>query len=153
MTARSGFTLIETLIYIALVGVLVGGGVAAAFYIIDTSGKNRTDVSVQAEGLFLLRKIDWVIMGVTAVAEPAPGTTATALEVTKTGVGTIRVDAASEQARISVNGAPAVALTNDRVHIQYLQFTRTTEAGKPDRLDTTITIDGKTFSFSKYVRP
>lgn len=153
MMPERGFTLLETIIYIAMVGLLIGGGVAAGLYIIDTSEKNRTDVNIQTEGLFLIGKIDWAITGATAVTEPAAGATDNVLEVTKTGMGVVRISVSSEQAELSVNGAPAVALTNDRVHVQSLQFTHAIETGKPPRIDAAVTIDGNVFSLKKYMRP
>jgi type II secretory pathway pseudopilin PulG len=46
-----GITLIETLIYIALFMLLIGSGVISAYYIIDSSEKNKSDVSTAAETL------------------------------------------------------------------------------------------------------
>ena len=74
----AGFTLIETVIYIAILAFLMGGGMTAGFYIIDSGQKNKTDINTQAEGYFLLRKIEWALTGASSIS-----VTPTSLSVTK----------------------------------------------------------------------
>ena len=64
---KKGFSLIEVIIYIALMAFLMGAGITAAFFVIDSSQKNKEEVNVQAEGNFILRKIDWALTGATDV--------------------------------------------------------------------------------------
>src|SRR3989344_3115161 len=63
MRNKNGLTLLETVIYMGILTFLMGAGVTAAFYIIDSGQKDKTGVNVQAEGNFLLRKIEWAMTG------------------------------------------------------------------------------------------
>jgi len=77
---QRGFTLIETLIYIALLTLIIGGGVVSSFYIIDASTKDKTDVGVQAEGNFIIKKMEWALTGSTINSVAT-----TTLSLTKSG--------------------------------------------------------------------
>ena len=61
---QRGFTLVEVIIYIALLAFLLGSGVAASFYIVDSAEKNKSDVNAEAEAHFFLRKIEWALTDV-----------------------------------------------------------------------------------------
>ncbi len=56
---KRGVTLIETLIYIALFALLIGGGVSSAYSLIESSDRIGVHAMVEEEGNFLLAKINW----------------------------------------------------------------------------------------------
>ena len=58
---KKGFTLIETLIYIALFALLIGGGVGSAYSLIASSDRITTGAMLEQEGNFLLAKIGWML--------------------------------------------------------------------------------------------
>ncbi len=58
---KRGITLIETLIYIALFALLIGGGVSSAYTLIESSDKIGVRAMMEEEGNFLLAKIAWVL--------------------------------------------------------------------------------------------
>ncbi|MEK7606236.1 MAG: prepilin-type N-terminal cleavage/methylation domain-containing protein [Patescibacteria group bacterium] len=58
---KSGFTLLETIIYFALFGFLIIGGFLAAYQIIESSHRIADKTAREAEADFILRKIDWVL--------------------------------------------------------------------------------------------
>lgn len=68
---QSGFTLIETVIYLALFAIMFSGAVAAAYSIIESSGRIRARAVMQEEGEFLLAKINWAVStaGTASVSE------------------------------------------------------------------------------------
>lgn len=95
---NEGFTLIETLVYLALLGLIMVFLLASMIAIIDGSSRGRAKDLLQAEGDFLLAKINWAIAGdwgvvqPVAVGAPAPGGgTGNALAVSK-GSSTLTVD-------------------------------------------------------------
>lgn len=150
MTVNKGFTLIEVIIYIAILAFLVGSGVAAAFYIIDSQEKNKSDVNIESEAHFLIRRIEWVMTG-SAITSPASGTSGASLTVSKSG-STITIDSSSGRARIDT-GAGAVPITNDRVTIQSLTFDHIAAAGsKPEAIHASFVINGTTYETTKYLR-
>ena len=148
---KNGFTIIELLVYIAILAFLIGGGVASAFAVLDFSEQNKADINVQAEGQFLMRKIEW------ALTDVAPGgVTILALDILQTnknGVGIIVIDAPSGRARISVAGGSQLEITNDRVQVQNLSFDHILPAGtKPEAIHATFDINGVSFSTTRYLR-
>src|ERR1051326_3407389 len=59
----AGFTLIETLIYLALFGIMMGGITVVTYGLIESAGKNQTKILVQEEAGFLLGKLNWALTG------------------------------------------------------------------------------------------
>ena len=73
MKNNPGFTLIETIIYLALFSIVIGGGMVAAFQVIQSANASNNHIIVQEEGNFLLRKIDWALTGAKFICVPASG--------------------------------------------------------------------------------
>lgn len=146
--SQRGFTLIETIIYLAIVSLLIGSGVITAFYIADTSEDTRSGINVEAEAHFLLRKIEWALIGSTMVS-PSPGATDVSLVTDKGGViGVITIDVVDGRAR--VNGTD---ITNDQVDIQNVSFTHVAPMGnKPGGVHAGFTISGEDYETTKYFR-
>jgi len=128
---QKGFTLIETIIYIALLAFIIGAGVSSAYYLIDSSVKGENDVNTIAEAEFLLRKIDWAMTGANSV-----------------DVGQM-FDLSSNRVRISVDGGLShVYLTSSSTKVTGLDFILLS----PDGITASTTIDGKHFEVTKYIR-
>jgi prepilin-type N-terminal cleavage/methylation domain-containing protein len=54
---KRGFTLIETIIYLALFSIVIGGALAATTVLFEGAGRNTTEARLQEEGTFMLEKI------------------------------------------------------------------------------------------------
>ena len=157
-----GFTLVETLIYIALLTLVIGSGVVAAFYVIDSSEKEKTNINAIAEAAFLMRKIDWALNGVesTSIHDPSPGPPGPMLSVDKSlpfppasNPIEIDLDTASGRARLSRAGGTAVELTSEWVTIENLLFEHIPAAPpKPAGVTAKFKADGKDFEMTKYLR-
>jgi hypothetical protein len=52
-----GFTLIETIIYLALFSIVIGGALAATILLFESAGHDTTGARLQGEGAFILSKI------------------------------------------------------------------------------------------------
>src|SRR3989344_9023228 len=109
-TNGAGFTLIETLVYLGLFSILIGGALVAAFGIFESNGRNQTKAMVQEEGQFLAAKIDWVLSGVRSVDAPPASSPGSLLSVTKYGGGTVEVSLAGTDMRIQRNAGPVRTL-------------------------------------------
>lgn len=83
--SKSGFTLIEVVIYIALFGILFGGAIVASYSVIESSGRNQTRAQLQAEGDFLLGKIAYALSGAQSISMPVVGASGSILSVAKYG--------------------------------------------------------------------
>lgn len=70
---KRGVTLIETLIYIALFALLIGGGVSSAYVLIESSDRIGVHAMLEEEGNFLLAKINWALDAGMAVEVNAEG--------------------------------------------------------------------------------
>lgn len=143
-----GFTLIETIIYIAILALLLGSGIAAAFYIIDSSQKNKTDINVQAEGNFILGKIAWALSGASAVS--ASGNT---LTITKPSLpaseNPLVFSLSGNKIRLRRGSGSAIDINSSNAPVSAATFSFTPSSGK---VTAGVTIGGKVFNLIKYLR-
>ena len=63
---NKGFTFIEVIIYIALSSLLLGTAFVTVFQLIDSSNKLNVKNTVQEEGNFVMRKLNWALTGVSS---------------------------------------------------------------------------------------
>src|SRR4051812_3687096 len=68
-----GFTLIETLVYLALFTLIIGGFGSASYMLFETNDRNQTKAMLQEEKDFLIGKIEWELSGAKTVTAPASG--------------------------------------------------------------------------------
>jgi len=173
----NGFTLIETLLYIALFAIIIGGGLIAVFQIIQSTDANRNQAILQEEANFLLRKVDWALTGATAITTPPNTTPTTTLVVNKIIGGSSTVLTFGINANDPVCPANYICLkrgtgasqlntnlyplNSTSISISGLSFQRSVPvSGKPDAVTTSFTLitvqNGRTstqaFSTTKYLR-
>ncbi len=170
---QSGFTLVETMIYIGLFAIIISGAIVSIYGIIGSSARNATKAMVQEEGSFLLGKIDWTLTGVkinsngiAAIDLPALNSANNTLSLTKYESGSlvdITIVVSSGNMTLKKTGAPNT-LNNDNVSIQCPAlpencFTRS--SSNPEKIDAKFTVSTKTseglsyeqeFSTIKYLR-
>ena len=60
---QKGFTIIETLIYLALFTILIGGVMISAYFIVQASSDSQQNTVIQEEANFLSGKIRWELNG------------------------------------------------------------------------------------------
>ncbi len=133
---QHGFTLIETLVYLALFALIIGGLVVAAYMLFETSDRNQTKAMMQEEENFLLGKINWTLSGASSVSVPV----AHSLLVTKYD-GTIVTITASD-GTMKLNGTP---LNNSNVTVSNLVFIRTYAGGtNPESIEAGFTASART---------
>ena len=123
---RRGFTLIETLVYLALFSIVIGGLFLSAYAFFESIGRNESQAFIQQERDFLIAKIEWTLSGVNPLAANTYGLT---LSVTKYDGTNVRMDVSSGKLRMSTNGGAWHALNNDDSTISSLRFLHTATAG------------------------
>lgn len=160
----AGFTLIEVLVYLALFAILIGGAVAAAYNVVEGSGRSQTRAMLQEEGDFLTAKISWALSGAQAINSPPADTPGSILSVTKwdAGIGTVTITLAGADLTLSRAGNPAQILNNSNIQISNLNFTHTFTGGiNPESLAADFTLSARTpngitisqdFSTTNYLR-
>ena len=156
---KNGSTLIETLIYLALFSIIIGGVLVSAYQIIEASTQSQENALIQEEGHFLVAKINWALTGATNISP----TSATVVDITKFGFSDnpITFDGSSDtDLQISTSAPSSAAILNSNsVKIEGVSFTYTAPVGeRPAQLDATFTVTSKltgqsqVFSTTKYLR-
>ena len=143
---QKGFTLIEVIIYIALFAFIIGTGVSAAYYIIDSSAKGKSETGTIAEGEFLMRKIDWALTGASTTSISSGK-----LFINKNGFSPNPIefdrDSISNRARVTIGGS-GYYLTSSSTKVTNIEFISIGTSG----IIASSTIDGKHFEITKYIR-
>ncbi len=159
MRTQAGFTLMETLIYLALFAIVIGGGMVAVFEIIQSTDATNNKIIMQEEANFFLRKIDWSLTGATAVSVPA----STSLQTTKNISGTptqINFSLSGSNLNYQQGSGSAAVLNSSSIAVSNLSFVKTSTAGEPDAITASFTLtsvqNGRAasdnFSTTKYLR-
>ena len=115
-TSIEGFTLIETLVYLALYTIIVFGASAGVYSIFDSNARNQTAAMVQEEGTYVISKIDWTLAHSVRVGAPPLG---------GAGAELILENAAGDVGVLSLFGA-GVYLQRGAKHKERLNNTNTT---------------------------
>jgi type II secretory pathway pseudopilin PulG len=167
ITSQTGFTLIESLLYIALFSIIIGGALVAVYQMIESSDAVSAKNIVEMEGSFLLRKIDWALTGAWQVNDPAiiaPAISATSsqLSIYKRGYALpVLFDSNNGVIRIQKDGSSFTDLTSGNVEIQNFRFEHVDDPAdeKPAEIKASFYISAKTdpdktyhFETTKYLR-
>jgi prepilin-type N-terminal cleavage/methylation domain-containing protein len=159
--AQKGFTLIETLVYLALFTVVMGGGLTAVYGIIESESRSSGQVELAEEANFLLAKIDRLLADADAAAggvvAPSVGA-GPALTVHVFGEATSVSLALSGTNMVLIRGVgPPTALSGGMVAVTDLEFVRTSRRGRPDAITASFTLSGASakerFEITRYLRP
>src|SRR3989338_6879023 len=70
-----GFTLLETVIYIALLTLIMGGTLAATYELLSGQSRASGHNTTQEEGGFVLGKFAWAMGQIVTITTPSSGTT------------------------------------------------------------------------------
>ena len=139
MKNQNGFTLIETIIYLALFAMIIGGGMVAAYQIIEASFAAHNHIALQEEANFLIHKIDWVLTGATVI-----NVSSDTLTVTKSISGTataLTLTLSLNKLTLQRNLEPASQLNSGSIKVDALSFAKTTgQNNGPDTITTTFTL-------------
>ena len=114
---NKGFTLIETIVYLALFGILLSGVFMSAFNIIESSGRNQVKIIMKNEGEFLLAKINWAISRAIIAQVPEGG----CLQIND-GVNNLEFRQGENIMTLKRNENEAIILNNKSVKVSNLFF-------------------------------
>lgn len=143
-----GLTLIETIIYAALLSILIGLILGVVFQITEGSKRLNSKVFVEEEASFLLRKIEWAVGGASLVNTPAASATSTTLSVETASAPPSEnpIVFAMDSGNLTItrgNGSPVV-LNSTRVTVQSVEFEHIATSGeKPPGVSVHITLGGQ----------
>jgi hypothetical protein len=141
-----GFTLIETIIYIALFTLLMGAGFSTAFQLIQSGESLNAKTITNSELDFVLRKLDWAMNGASDISVSSNN-----LIITKNGSDSVEIGLnIDSKIYIKENGGDSILLTTDNVKVEDLNFQILSSA--PKGLIASLTIDGISATTTKYLR-
>ncbi|MEK7573953.1 MAG: prepilin-type N-terminal cleavage/methylation domain-containing protein [Patescibacteria group bacterium] len=125
---NSGFTLIETIIYIGIVAIIIGSFLLITEQIIFSNNRTRQQIELADNQKFLIQKINWLLRSVDTVNTPAPDTTSAILSVNKINFADnpLVIDLNNNAVRLTTGGASAVPITNNSVVVTGLTFRQIT---------------------------
>ena len=144
MMKNRGFTLIETLVYLALFSLIIGGLVISAYGLFESSDRNQTKAMLQEESNFVMAKIVWAISQAQAICDPAANMSGATLSVAVFGGTCFPPDITIALSESNVQWGIA-ALNNSNTSVDRLLFIHTYAGGtNPDSVEVGLTISAKT---------
>jgi type II secretory pathway pseudopilin PulG len=152
-----GFSLIETIIYIALFSIIMTGAFVTAYQLLDGSGRLNAKAITAEEGNFAVKKIEWAMTNLDPSSTPTVGGSGCfqTLSIQRTSDPTnvaisLETVGGKNYLKISQNGGQMATTTTENVSVSCLQFE--TISGTPTGITATTTIDGLEFVVTKYIR-
>lgn len=154
---KPSFTLIESLIYLALFALVIGGILISTYQTIEGTERTNSNIVVQEEANFLLRKIDWALTNISSISNPSAGNTSSVLSVTKTDLplsdNPLTFDTNSSSLRLTRGSFAPTPLSSVNVSITNVVFEHIASTGtKPAAIKASFKINDKPFSTVKYLR-
>ena len=151
----TGLTLIETIIYTALVFIIISGSLIAVFQVLESNNALYNKIITEQEANFLLRKFSWALSGVSAVNLPAVGATGSVLSVNKINFSEnpLIFDLNTSDIRLKRGFNEPAILNNQNVKINSLIFQHLATVGNtPEAIKINFTVDAQLFGATIYLR-
>lgn len=119
-----GFTLIEVIIYVAIVMGMVTATFVIINNILEAQERNAINIEVFDNINFAMRKIAWALDDATTINQPSANATGTILSIDKasSSENSFVFDINSSTLQLSTASGTAFALTNDRVLVDEVTF-------------------------------
>lgn len=115
-----GFTLIETLVYLALYAIIILGALSASYSMFESSARNQTIALIEEEGSYLIGKIDWILGNSTSVISPAAQ--GNRLEIIDSEGDDMSVWSSVSRLKQKINNNSEDILSNSNVSVLHLTF-------------------------------
>lgn len=138
-----GFTLLEVLIYIFIFSLVVGGGLATAFWTYETTARTARVGSVESEADFLFRKLEWASVG-SAVTAPSLGASGSTLTFSRDGTTYTFTLSGSTITLQRDSGTPVPLTTNGISASAFSVHYNDNVAPLADSVTVSFTLNGKT---------
>ena len=151
MKHTNGFTLLETLVYIALLGILITGVFSVAYNLMEGTARINKKILLHEEATFILRKIGWAIADATSITIPS----ANVLSINKIhfAQNPIIFDESGGIVRITRGSGIAIPLNSVRAPVEDLSFTHVPRSGiKPEGVQVILSIHGQQFEALWYLK-
>jgi len=152
---KKGFTLIEVLIYSALLSIMMGGILMMTYELLRGAGKLTMKNTAEEEGNFVLRKINLALTGTSIISLPDEFSHYSSIfSITK--YNGLQIDLRFHEGKIEMReggaGMDYLPLTTENVIVSNLGFELIVLDGGFIGIEASTTISGKVFSLKKYLR-
>ncbi len=147
---NQGFTLIEALLYMALFVVIFSAAGLSAFYITASGQQLKTNLVFQEETGFILKKLDWVFMGVESVNDPPSSSSGSRLSLMRDGK-LLEMRLSDGKMQIKIGEGDYEDLNNDFVLVSDLVFENLPPVGVARQVKISFVVSdnyGRTQSFA-----
>lgn len=149
--------MLETIIYLALLSVLMSGALLVSYGLLEGAGRVSGNTAAADEGSFVLRKIDWALNATSSQARilaPAPGSYGGMLSLRRPDGTRVDIWLSGSTTMISEDGGfTDYPLTTVNVAVSALRFYQIpSSGGAPGGIEASTTIGGSTFSTTHYFR-
>lgn len=123
---QNGFTLVELLLYISIVGAIVLSIAGFLSLLMQSRVKNQTIAEVEQQGVQVMQIITQTGRNAAAINSPSTGSSASSLSV-----DTTVFDLSGDAIRIIEGAGSPITLTNSRVAASSLTFINLSRTGTP----------------------
>lgn len=80
---KTGFTLIETIIYIGIIAIILSSFLMTSEQIIFSNNRTHRQIELTGNQKFLVQKINWLLRNVDIINAPLPNTSSSVLSINK----------------------------------------------------------------------
>ena len=150
-----GFTLIETIVYAALVTIIMAGALVAVYQVLESNNALYNKIITEQEANFLLRKFTWALSGVSAINLPAVGATSSVFSLNKINFSEnpLVFDLNATDVRLKRGSKEPAILNTQNVKITNLVFQHLASVGNgPEAIKINLTVGTQSFSTIIYLR-
>lgn len=152
---QKGLTLMESVIYIALFTLIITTTVVTAYELLKGSDSLNSKTTIQTEGHFFLRKMNWILSGMNPASVPVISGVSCAKNITLSKLGfsenpiEVRLESGKIEMRTGGSG-DYIPLTTENVTVECLDFELLSSSAYGIKASSTI--EGFGFSTTKYTR-
>lgn len=138
MKNKRGFTLIELILYIAIISIVMGALIPFAWQVIRGSVKSATEQEISSQARFVSERIKYEIRNANSINS----TSASSIDLNTDTNATTVIDLSGGKVRIKYGAGATVNLNSDDTNITTLTFTDYRSAdGKAQNIQFSFTID------------
>lgn len=157
-SAPGGFTLIETLIYIGLLGLIMAATLASSYELLRSSSTTSGKTTTQEEGVFIERKLEWALADMSEAPTQSGTGCNQGLSINKEGYNNnpieFRRNAINSVVEMREGGAGSfIQISTSNVSVGCFTVSSIAPVGSsPPGIVVALTIGGLPFGITKYVR-
>jgi len=145
-STRHAFTLVESLVYSALLAFFIGAAFIVTTQVLENARKDRSKLEVSEEAEFIMKKIEWALIDASTTTIPMAGTSSSTLKVLKYGFAEnpLEFRLQDESVELKRSTGAFTRLNNTRVKVTGLTFEHTRDdTNEQSLVDVTLTVENK----------